>query len=46
MIHSIQCSQNTASNSGEEANAEANVKFFNIAEMDIRETVCYIHIWV
>lgn len=46
MIHSIQCSQNPANNSGEDANAEANVKFFNIGEMDIMETVGYTHIWV
>lgn len=46
MTHSIQCSQNTANNSREEVNAEANIKFFNIAEMDIMETIGYTHIWV
>lgn len=45
MIHSIQCSQNPA-NSREDANAEANVKFFNTGEMDIMETIGYTHIWV
>lgn len=45
MIHSIQCSQNAA-NSGEDANAEANVKFFSIGKMVIMETIGYTHIWV
>lgn len=41
MIHSIQCSQNPANNSREDANAEANVKIFNIGEIDIIETTGY-----
>jgi len=47
MIHSIQCSQSPANNRGEDANAEANVKFFNTGEMDIMETIGYtlIQVW-
>lgn len=46
MIHSIQCSQNPANNSRGDANTEANVKFFKIGEMNIMETISYIHILV
>lgn len=45
MIHSIQCSQNPANNSREDANAEANVKIFNIGEIDIIETIGYTCMW-
>lgn len=46
MIHSIQCSQNPANNSREDANAGDNVKFFNTEEMDIMETIGSAHIWI
>lgn len=46
MIHSIQCSQNPANNSREDANAEANVKIFNIGEIDIIETTGYTHVGI
>lgn len=46
MIHSIQCSQNPANNSREDANTEDNVKFFNTEEMDIMETIGSAHIWI
>lgn len=46
MIHSIQCSQNPGNSSREDANAEDNVKFFNIEEMDIMETIGSAHIWI
>lgn len=46
MIHSIQCSQNPANNSREDANAEANVKIFNIGEIDIIETIGYTHMGI
>lgn len=46
MIHSIQCSQNPANNSREDANAEDNVKFFNTEEVEIMETIGSAHIWI
>lgn len=36
MIHSIQCPQNPAHNSREDANAEGNVKFSNREEMETK----------
>lgn len=46
MIHSIQCSQNPANNSREDANTEAKVKIFNIGEIDITKYWVYIHLGI
>lgn len=46
MIHSIQCPQNPANSSREDANAGDNVKFLNTEEMDIRETIGSAHICI
>lgn len=46
MIHSIQCPQNPANSSREDANAGDNVKFLNTEEMDIIETIGSAHICI
>lgn len=46
MIHSIQCSQNPANNSREDANAEAKVIIFNIGKIDITKYWVYIHLGI